>query len=189
MAPLGSVDVDVLANDHGGDAGFAPATSTISQPVSHGLVAVVGDVIRYTAGAGFTGTDTFSYLVCTTDRQRCVEGHATVNAQAIPFQFRPPVRNHLNLRQPASGVPIRFRTPMGKAAFKAAASVAVDCASGQAIGGHEPVVAPLHTNAHRRGEVWFRWATSPTWRGCRDLEISLIDGTIHTAHYRWRPLH
>jgi hypothetical protein len=185
---LGHRNIDVLANDHGGDVGFAPATLTVSDAASHGSTEVVGNRIRYDAGEGFTGTDSFGYVVCTKDRQRCVEAHVTVHVKPLVFAFRPPVRNHLNLRSPERSVLIRFRMPEGEPAVKAVTSVAVDCASGKTIGAHEPVDAQLHVNA-RRGLVSFRWSTTPTWTGCRDLEVTLADGQVYTAHFRWRTAH
>ncbi len=50
---------------------------------------------------------------------------------------------------------------------------------------HEPVDAQLHANP-RHGLVRFRWSTMPTWTGCRDLQVALADGKVHTAHFRWR---
>jgi CubicO group peptidase (beta-lactamase class C family) len=186
---LGAVDINVLANDHGSDAGLAPATLTISRAASHGTTEVVGDRIRYQSEGGFTGHDTFGYLVCTTDRRRCVEATVAVNVLPLPFAWRPPVRDHsLNKRSPGHGVLIRFEMPAGKTAVTAVTSVAVDCRSGILLGAHEPVEAQLHANP-RRGLIWFRWSTTPTWTGCRNLEVALADGKIHTAHFRWRTGH
>jgi hypothetical protein len=123
--------------------------------------------------------------VCTNDRQRCVEAKVTVHVKRMKFEFRPPVRNKLNVRSPERGVMIRLKTPAGEPAVQTVTSVAVDCASGKALGAHEPVDAQLHANA-RRGLVWFRWSTTPTWTGCRDLEVAMADGEIHVAHFRWR---
>jgi hypothetical protein len=183
---LGAVDINVLANDRGGDAGLAPATLTISRAASHGTTEVIGDRIRYHSEGGFTGHDTFGYLVCTTDRRRCVEATVTVNVLPLPFAWRPPVRNdHVNERSPGHGVLIRFQTSAGKTAVTAVTSVAVDCRNGNILGAHEPVEARLQANP-RHGLVWFRWSTTPTWTGCRDLEVALADGKIHTARFRWR---
>jgi CubicO group peptidase (beta-lactamase class C family) len=183
---LGAVGVDVLANDRGGAAGLAPATLTISRAATHGTTEVVGDRIRYRSEGGFTGHDTFGYLVCTNDRRRCVEATVTVNVLPLPFTWRPPVRNHrVNTRSPGHSVLIRFQTPAGKTAVKAVTSVAVDCRNGNILGAHEPVEAQLHAKPHR-GVVSFRWSTTPTWTGCRDLEVALADAKIHTAHFRWR---
>ncbi len=185
VSALGSVDVDVLANDHGGEAVLAPATLTVADEPTHGTAEVVGNRIRYVASGASTGTDTFSYVVCTNDRQRCVEAKVTINAQQLAFKWRPPVRNRVNIRSPAHSVIIRFKTAAGKTGVQSVASVAVDCKSGEALGEHEPVDAQLHANP-RRGLVWFRWAPTPTWTGCRDLEVATADGVVHTAHFRWR---
>jgi hypothetical protein len=183
---LATVDISVLANDRGGDAGLAPATLTISSAASHGTTEVVGDRVRYHSEGGFTGQDAFGYLVCTSDRRRCVEATVTVNVLPLPFTWRPPVRSdRVNERSPGHGVLIRLQTSAGKTAVEAVTSVAVDCRTGTTLGAHEPVEAQLHANP-RRGLVWFRWSTTPTWTGCRDLEVALADGKVHTAHFRWR---
>ncbi len=62
-----SIDIDVLANDLAGSGTIATSTLTVSAPATKGTaVALVNGRVRYTANAGATGPDTFSYTVCDT---------------------------------------------------------------------------------------------------------------------------
>ncbi len=185
VRPLDSVDIDVLANDSGGHAGLAASTLTIAGMPAHGTAEIVGNKIRYTAGGGFAGNDTFGYVVCTNDRRQCLEAKVVVNIQAIPFRFLPPIHSGVNTASPARGVLVQFTTPAGDTAIGDITSVAVDCETGDPIGQPEIVDADLHVNP-RRGIVSFHWATNPMWTGCRDLEVVTSDGLIHVAHFRWQ---
>lgn len=60
----GAVSVFVLTNDTDADAGDAASFSIVSATNgASGTAAVAGDHIDYTPGAGFTGSDSFSYLL------------------------------------------------------------------------------------------------------------------------------
>ena len=87
---LGMVDVDVLANDQVDPVGLAPATLTIADPPAHGSATIVGGEIRYESGMGFTGDDHLTYVVCTSDRGRCLEAAVTIDVTPLTFSFRPP---------------------------------------------------------------------------------------------------
>ena len=78
VAPSGSINVPVLANDAGGAIGLAPATLTVADLPAKGTARVVGTSIRYTARPGATGADHFSYVVCTSDRRACPTANVSV---------------------------------------------------------------------------------------------------------------
>ena len=75
----GTVDIDVLANDSGGDGELAPETLTVSRPPAHGRASVVDGRIRFDIGAAVADHDEFAYMVCTTDRRRYVEATVSVH--------------------------------------------------------------------------------------------------------------
>jgi hypothetical protein len=75
----GSVDVPVLANDTGGAVGLAPETLTVGNLPKKGTAQVMGSQIRYTPRSASTGADQFSYVVCTTDRRRCLEANVGIS--------------------------------------------------------------------------------------------------------------
>jgi uncharacterized repeat protein (TIGR01451 family) len=57
------VDIPVLANDVDPDGG--PLTfQGPPTPPAHGTAVIAGSAVRYTPVAGFTGTDTFTYVAC-----------------------------------------------------------------------------------------------------------------------------
>ena len=147
---------------------------------------IVHGRIRYRSDTGFTGTDTLAYVVCTTDRDDCVEAEVSVEVTPLAFEFRPPLHDGINVRVAGRAVYVPFRTPPGQPAVVGVASVPVDCASGQVLGAREAVDAELHARV-RRGGVWLWWSTSSTWTGCRDLEVTLADGQTHAARFSWRP--
>ena len=80
-----AVDIDVLANDSDDDPGDVLTLQSVTQP-AHGSAAIVGSLVRYTPGAGFLGSDSFTYTA--TDGQD--PGNATVNvlvASAIRMEW------------------------------------------------------------------------------------------------------
>jgi CubicO group peptidase (beta-lactamase class C family) len=81
VAAGGSVLVDVLANDPGADHELRPDTLTVVSAPEFGAADVAAGAIRYTPTEGFVGTDSFSYLVCTT-APYCAE--AIVSVEVTP---------------------------------------------------------------------------------------------------------
>jgi hypothetical protein len=55
------VNISVLANDTDVDDA-ALSILSVNSPPSHGTATIIGNVIRYTPGAGFSGSDSFSYI-------------------------------------------------------------------------------------------------------------------------------
>jgi hypothetical protein len=59
-----AIDIDVLSNDGGTDSSGNPNISLVSvgNP-TNGVTQIVGSRVRYTPNAGFTGNDTFTYVL------------------------------------------------------------------------------------------------------------------------------
>jgi hypothetical protein len=70
-----AVDVDVLANDT--DIESDPLSIAGVGEASHGTVEIVNGLVRYTPGAGFSGSDSFTYDV--SDGQESDTGVVTIN--------------------------------------------------------------------------------------------------------------
>ncbi len=186
VTALKAVDVNVLANDSGGTAGLAAATLTVADPPAHGTADVVDGRIRYRSEAGFTGTDSLRYAVCTTDRRDCVEANVAVEVRPLAFEFRPPIEAGINTRTPGQrdlrSVPYARPDSRRSRASRRSRSTPRAARSSPPA---NPVDADLHARVNR-GAVWFWWSTNAAWTGCRDLQITLADGETHAAHFAWR---
>ena len=180
------VDIDVLANDIGGAAGLASATLTVADLPANGDAEVVDGRVRYQPDASFTGRDAFSYVVCTNDRARCIEGQVSVQVDALEFAFTSPAGESVHRRAGGHAVFVGFRLPAGPDAISAIESVAVDCGTGVALGARGPVDAEVRAGGLSSKRFWFRWRTDPGWTGCRDLAITTADGQVHVRHFTWR---
>jgi YD repeat-containing protein len=86
LQPGASVLIAVLANDTPGSGALDPATMTIGSAPTRGVAAVEATKIRYTAGAGETGADAFSYTVCDT-----AGGCATAQVSVVISENHAPV--------------------------------------------------------------------------------------------------
>ncbi|AGL21292.1 Ig-like domain-containing protein [Actinoplanes sp. N902-109] len=62
VAKNGSTDIDVLANDTDVNTGQKLTISTVGKP-AHGTATIVDGKVRYVPDPGWTGTDTFTYVV------------------------------------------------------------------------------------------------------------------------------
>ena len=184
VTALKTVDVDVLANDSGGTAGLAAATLTVADPPVHGTADIVDGRIRYRAESAFTGTDSFRYVVCTTDRRDCVEA-------GVDIEVRPLVSSSAHRSKPVStpGHPDgpttsrsvrRPDSPRSRTLPRSPSTARCRRARRPRTGRSRP---PARTNC---GAVWFWWSTNAAWTGCRDLHIMLADGETHAAHFAWR---
>jgi hypothetical protein len=71
-----AVDIDAAANDADPDGLIDSATLRIVQAPAQGTAVISGGSLRYTPGAAFVGTATFTYAV--SDRQQRESGVATV---------------------------------------------------------------------------------------------------------------
>jgi hypothetical protein len=80
------VTIPVLDND----LNVTPGTVTITTPPTQGTVTVNPDnTVTYTPNSGFTGADTFNYLVCNA-QQQCDPATVTVNVSAPPAETAAP---------------------------------------------------------------------------------------------------
>ncbi len=83
VATNSSATIDVLANDSGAEADIRPDTLTIAIDPASGTATVTDGQILYGPDESFTGTDTFTYLVCTT-APSCYRATVTVTITAAP---------------------------------------------------------------------------------------------------------
>jgi len=80
------VTIDILNNDVGR---VASNTVTITTQPSNGTVVVNPDgTVTYTPNPGFSGTDTFNYNVCNSDRSLCSTALVTVNVGCLDSELK-----------------------------------------------------------------------------------------------------
>ncbi len=108
-----------------------------------------------------------------------------------PFSgFFPPIGPGLNPAKAGSAVPVKFSLggDRGLAILEDGypASVQVDCVTGAPIG------SPVPTRSDdgltfANGQYSYVWKTDGSWAGtCRQLQVLLVDGTLHTALFRFK---
>ncbi|RKE90143.1 hypothetical protein BXY58_0736 [Epilithonimonas arachidiradicis] len=80
------VTIDILNNDVGR---VSPTTVTIVSQPTNGTVVVNPDgTVTYTPNPGFSGTDTFNYQVCNSDRSLCSTAVVTVNVGCLDAEMK-----------------------------------------------------------------------------------------------------
>ena len=85
------VDISVLPNDHLVPGCTSPTVMIIQNP-AHGSAALVGNQVRYTPQAGYSGTDTFRYSINCSGQTSSATVHVTVSAEPHPtITADPPV--------------------------------------------------------------------------------------------------
>ncbi|MEZ4887550.1 MAG: Ig-like domain-containing protein [Chitinophagales bacterium] len=82
------ITIEVLANDSDPEGGDL-TISTISVIPSNGTVTIDGDVVNYSPNTGFTGTDSFEYVVCDTEGA-CDTALVTVTVTGVS-ENQPPI--------------------------------------------------------------------------------------------------
>lgn len=181
---LGSTVIDVLADDRGGDVGFAPETLTVATPPRGGTAVVEAGAIRYTAARGFAGTDRFTYVVCSADRRWCPEATVEVEVAPVDFAFLDLPADAPLVVRAGGPVALPVRIDRGPEAVDAVRGIAVDCATGRWQGAPGVVRARLvaGTEDHR-----LVWNPGPDLTGCVALAVTLVDGRTHTAVLDLRP--
>jgi uncharacterized repeat protein (TIGR01451 family) len=103
------VTIDVKANDAGAESTGPPTTTT---PPQNGTAQVVGnDSYLYTPNAGFDGTDTFGYQICSLAVSTlCGNTTVTVDVAPPPPPNEPPVVEDLTV-QTSAGLPVGGTVP------------------------------------------------------------------------------
>ncbi|MFB9923168.1 PxKF domain-containing protein [Amycolatopsis halotolerans] len=105
--------------------------------------------------------------------------------------FFPPVQNPpaVNHREAGSHVPVKFSLGgnQGLAIFPTGSpsSQQYDCTTGALIGGPAPTTGTLAYDP-ATDRYQYNWTTDRAWdRTCRHLNVTLADGTTHTADFRF----
>jgi hypothetical protein len=99
-------------------------------------------------------------------------------------------RERLRGLSPRVGVPVKFSLGGNRGLAILAegypASVRIDCTTGAVLGALEPTssAAGLTFDGSQYSYVW---KTEKGWGGtCRELRVLLVDGTMHTARFRFK---
>ncbi|WP_139166574.1 Ig-like domain-containing protein [Epilithonimonas hungarica] len=80
------VTIDILNNDVGR---VSPTTvAIVSQPTNGTVVVNPDGTVTYTPNPGFSGTDTFNYQVCNSDRSLCSTAVVTVNVGCLDAEMK-----------------------------------------------------------------------------------------------------
>jgi hypothetical protein len=110
--------------------------------------------------------------------------------QTLPFKgFEPPVANfpHINTVRPGASVPVKFDLPGIRATLREVLasgypqSVAVSCSSPAALTSGDPTTSEGRPSDDPGEDYTYIWKTNPSWRGCRELIVKLVDGSYHLA--------
>jgi hypothetical protein len=113
-----------------------------------------------------------------------------------PFTgFFPPVANSgFNSANAGSAVPVKFSLGgdrgLGILADGYPVSVQVNCTTGAPIGSPAPTSSAGGTGLTydpTANQYSYVWKTDKSWSGtCRELQVLLVDGTLHTARFRFK---
>jgi len=133
--------------------------------------------VQVTDTDGFTATDT-----------------ATVNVVWDFSGFFPPIVNlpGLNSVKPGSSVAVKFSLGgnQGLAIFAAGSptSTPIDCVTRTALGPAQQIAfagRSMVTYTASTDTYTVSWKTAKNWTGCRRLSVTLADGTVHEADFRF----
>ena len=108
-----------------------------------------------------------------------------------PFTgFFSPIGPGTNSAKAGSSVPVKFSLGGDRGLAILAdgypASVQVDCTTGAPIGSPEPTASDDGLT-FANGQYSYVWKTSKSWGGtCRQLQVLLVDGTLHTALFKFK---
>ena len=96
----------------------------------------------------------------------------------------------MNSAKAGSSVPVKFGLGGDRGLAILAdgypASVQVDCVTGAPLGSPEPT-SSADGLTFANGQYSYVWQTAKSWVGtCRQLQILLVDGTLHTAQFRFK---
>jgi hypothetical protein len=108
-----------------------------------------------------------------------------------PFSgYFPPVGPGLNSAKAGSAVPLKFSLGGDRGLAIMAdgypASVQINCVTGAPIGSPSPTSSDEGLT-FQDGQYKYVWKTSGSWAGtCRQFQILLVDGTLHTARFSFK---
>jgi hypothetical protein len=108
-----------------------------------------------------------------------------------PFSgYFPPVGPGLNSAKAGSAVPVKFSLGGDRGLAILAdgypASVQINCTTGAPIGSPSPTSSDEGLT-FQDGQYKYVWKTSGSWAGtCRQFQILLVDGTLHTARFSFK---
>jgi hypothetical protein len=108
-----------------------------------------------------------------------------------PFTgFFSPIGAGVNSAKAGSAVPVKFSLGGDRGLAILAdgypASVQVDCVTGAPLGSLEPTASDDGLT-YANGQYSYVWKTSKAWGGtCRQFQMLLVDGTLHTALFRFK---
>ena len=111
--------------------------------------------------------------------------------EQLPFDgFYPPVANlpQVNTVQPGQSVPVKFALPGISATINDVLasgypqSGPVPCSNPGSITIGDPTVSANGNASSSLSDKYnYVWKTDPSWRGCRELIVKLVDGSYHQA--------
>jgi serine protease AprX len=108
--------------------------------------------------------------------------------------FAPIANDTANVAQPGSAVPVKFSLGADRGLAVLAAgyptSTQVDCAAGTATTTLDPTVTAGQSGLAYdplANQYVYVWKTEKAWAGsCRQLTVRLVDGSVHTAAFRFK---
>ncbi|HEX9823544.1 MAG TPA: CocE/NonD family hydrolase [Actinomycetota bacterium] len=121
----------------------------------------------------------------------------TFMVTVVPWAFEgffDPVKNPpaVNQRNPGSAVPLKFSLEGDRGldvlAEASPASRAIECETGEPLGGYEPSSPAGESGLHYdpvEDQYVYAWKTDVMWAGCRELLLTLADGSEHAALFRF----
>jgi hypothetical protein len=108
-----------------------------------------------------------------------------------PFSgYFPPIGGGVNSAKAGSAVPVKFSLGGDRGLAILAdgypASVQINCTTGAPIGSPSPTSSDEGLT-FQDGQYKYVWKTSGSWAGtCRQFQILLVDGTLHTARFSFK---
>jgi hypothetical protein len=114
----------------------------------------------------------------------------------LPFKgFESPVANfpQVNTVHPGASVPVKFALPGIRATMNEVLSSGypqsgpVPCSNPASLTSGEPTVSANGSpSRNQNGKYVYVWKTNPSWQGCRELIVKLVDGSYHRAVFNFK---
>jgi hypothetical protein len=190
----------VLANDSDPD-GDTLTASLVSGPADGTLTLNAGGSFTYTPNAGFSGSDTFTYRATDPGGAQSI-GTVFISIEAAPdlvfIGFLAPVDNLPVVNDAHAGrtYPIKWQLTDASGAyvsdlgtFVSLTTSAIPCDSSPGAVLEEEAVATGGTTLRydaASNQFIYNWKTNKGWKGCRQLQLTLSDGSKHFAKFRFK---